>query len=91
MADTPRTLSTLIAQLADIKKVFQYHGAEHKAIAAYEKSLQHEPSRLDGYLDAARACILDVGWRRTTLTEVAGVAFCTRMKRPSAEVRIVAK
>ena len=25
----------------------------------------------DGYLDAARACILDVGWRRTTLTEVA--------------------
>jgi hypothetical protein len=23
------------------------------------------------YLDAARACILDVGWRRTTLTEVA--------------------
>ena len=25
----------------------------------------------DRYLDAARECILDVGWRRTTLTEVA--------------------
>src|SRR3954463_5918868 len=31
----------------------------------------------DAYLDAARDCILDVGWRRTTLTEdarPAGVA-----------------
>jgi AcrR family transcriptional regulator len=35
--------------------------------------------RLDGYLDAARACILDVGWRRTTLTEVAKRAGVSRM------------
>jgi len=35
--------------------------------------------RLDGYLDAARACILDVGWRRTTLTEVARRAGVSRM------------
>ncbi|HJQ07536.1 MAG TPA: helix-turn-helix domain-containing protein [Nocardioides sp.] len=33
----------------------------------------------DGYLDAARACILDVGWRRTTLTEVARRADVSRM------------
>jgi AcrR family transcriptional regulator len=33
----------------------------------------------DGYLDAARACILDVGWRRTTLTEVARRAGVSRM------------
>ena len=33
----------------------------------------------DGYLDAARACILDVGWRRTTLTEVAQRAGVSRM------------
>lgn len=32
-----------------------------------------------GYLDAARACILDVGWRRTTLTEVARRAGVSRM------------
>jgi AcrR family transcriptional regulator len=31
------------------------------------------------YLDAARACILDVGWRRTTLTEVARRAGVSRM------------
>lgn len=33
----------------------------------------------DGYLDAARECILDVGWRRTTLTEVARRAGVSRM------------
>jgi AcrR family transcriptional regulator len=36
------------------------------------------PAR-DSYLDAARACILDVGWRRTTLTEVARRAGVSRM------------
>jgi AcrR family transcriptional regulator len=33
----------------------------------------------DAYLDAARACILDVGWKRTTLTEVARRAGVSRM------------
>ena len=33
----------------------------------------------DAYLDAARACLLDVGWRRTTLTEVARRAGVSRM------------
>jgi len=38
-----------------------------------------EPNPRDAYLDAARACILDVGWRRTTLTEVARRAGVSRM------------
>lgn len=46
-------------------------------------SLRHnadgERSPRDSYLDAARACILDVGWRRTTLTEVARRAGVSRM------------
>lgn len=46
-------------------------------------SLRHNPetpsSPRDAYLDAARACILDVGWRRTTLTEVARRAGVSRM------------
>ena len=45
-------------------------------------SLRHiRPERdpRDGYLDAARDCILDVGWRRTTLTEVARRAGVSRM------------
>ncbi len=50
-------------------------------------SLRHNPPSeqragrdpRDGYLDAARECILDVGWRRTTLTEVARRAGVSRM------------
>jgi AcrR family transcriptional regulator len=45
-------------------------------------SLRHNGSEReprDAYLDAARECILDVGWRRTTLTEVARRAGVSRM------------
>ncbi|MCF6378593.1 TetR/AcrR family transcriptional regulator [Nocardioides KLBMP 9356] len=47
-------------------------------------SLRHTMSdatdpRHAAYLDAARECILDVGWRRTTLTEVARRAGVSRM------------
>ena len=47
----------------------------HKTDA--EAGSDREPR--DAYLDAARACILDVGWRRTTLTEVARRAGVSRM------------
>jgi AcrR family transcriptional regulator len=42
-------------------------------------SLRHSTDPQAAYLDAARACILDVGWRRTTLTEVARRAGVSRM------------
>ncbi|WP_310527686.1 TetR/AcrR family transcriptional regulator, partial [Nocardioides sp.] len=46
-------------------------------------SLRHndsgKPTATDAYLDAARDCILNVGWRRTTLTEVARRAGVSRM------------
>jgi len=46
-------------------------------------SLRHNavPERdpRDVYLDTARDCILDVGWRRTTLTEIARRAGVSRM------------
>src|SRR3954462_14504295 len=42
-------------------------------------SLRHNAEPQAAYLDAARACILDVGWRRTTLTEVARRAGVSRM------------
>jgi AcrR family transcriptional regulator len=42
-------------------------------------SLRHNVDPATTYLDAARACILDVGWRRTTLTEVARRAGVSRM------------
>lgn len=42
-------------------------------------SLRHNETPENAYLDAARACILDVGWRRTTLTEVARRSGVSRM------------
>ncbi len=42
-------------------------------------SLRHNSEPQASYLDAARACILDVGWRRATLTEVARRAGVSRM------------
>jgi AcrR family transcriptional regulator len=42
-------------------------------------SLRHNGDPSSAYLDAARACILDIGWRRTTLTEVARRAGVSRM------------
>jgi AcrR family transcriptional regulator len=42
-------------------------------------SLRNNDAPRDAYLDAARDCILDVGWRRTTLTEVAKRAGVSRM------------
>jgi AcrR family transcriptional regulator len=44
-----------------------------------EAGARHSGEARDDYLDAARACILDVGWRRTTLTEVARRAGVSRM------------
>ena len=40
---------TLIGFLPDIKRVFQYHGAEHKAIAAYENGTELNPESAQGY------------------------------------------
>src|SRR6187399_2851470 len=42
-------------------------------------SRRHNVGPQASYLDAARACILDVGWRRTTLTDVARRAGVSRM------------
>jgi uncharacterized protein YqhQ len=39
----------LIAQLRDIRRVFQYHGAEHKAIHCYEAGLPLEPGNVDRF------------------------------------------
>jgi AcrR family transcriptional regulator len=44
---------------------------------AGDEAVEREPR--DAYLDAARDCLLDVGWRRTTLTEVARRAGVSRM------------
>ncbi|MEN8673932.1 TetR/AcrR family transcriptional regulator [Nocardioides sp.] len=54
----------------------------HNQSSASGAGVEPVPSARDPrdlYLDAARACLLDVGWRRTTLTEVARRAGVSRM------------
>jgi uncharacterized protein YqhQ len=39
----------LISLLPDLRRVFQYHGAEHKAINAYEAGEELDPQRVQGF------------------------------------------
>ena len=39
----------LISRMKEIRRVFQYHGAEHKTIAAYEHDDRLEPESVDTY------------------------------------------
>ena len=39
----------LISRMKEIRRVFQYHGAEHKTIAAYEHESPLEPASVDRY------------------------------------------
>jgi uncharacterized protein YqhQ len=39
----------LIGRMKDVRRVFQYHGAEHKTIAAYEHDDRLEPGSVDRY------------------------------------------
>jgi len=39
----------LISQLKDIKRVFQYHGSEHKTIQAYESNEELKPENIKKY------------------------------------------
>ena len=39
----------LIGRMQEIRRVFQYHGAEHKTIAAYEDGAPLEPTSVDRY------------------------------------------
>src|SRR5207302_2007957 len=40
---------SLISLLPDLRRVFQYHGAEHKAINAYEAGEELEPEAVQRY------------------------------------------
>ncbi len=46
----------LVSLIPDIKRVFQYHGAEHKAIAAYENDVILEPRTAQQFTTAHVRC-----------------------------------
>jgi len=39
----------LVSRVKDIKRVFEYHGAEHKTIHAFEHGVEMEPARIDAF------------------------------------------
>jgi uncharacterized protein YqhQ len=47
---------TLVGRMAEIRKVFQYHGAEHKAIAAYENDVPLTPESAQRFTTAHVRC-----------------------------------
>lgn len=51
----------------------------HNGSAESDPGREARPDPRDGYLDTARECILDIGWGRTTLTEIARRAGVSRM------------
>jgi uncharacterized protein YqhQ len=46
----------LVGQLRDIRRVFMYHGAEHKAIAAYENDVELTPQTAQQFSTAHVRC-----------------------------------
>lgn len=46
----------LIAKMEDIKRVFQYHGAEHKTIHCYENGLEMTPENAKGFYTLHPRC-----------------------------------
>jgi len=46
----------LIGRMADVRRVFAYHGAEHKAISAHEASRPLTPEELDRFSTAHTRC-----------------------------------
>jgi uncharacterized protein YqhQ len=46
----------LISRIKEIRRVFEYHGAEHKAIAAYERGVELTPESADQFTTAHVRC-----------------------------------
>ncbi len=46
----------LVGQMKDIRRVFQYHGAEHKTIAAYENGVELTPATAQQFSTAHVRC-----------------------------------
>jgi hypothetical protein len=46
----------LIGQMSDVRRVFAYHGAEHKAISAHEADAPLEPDSVDRFSTAHTRC-----------------------------------
>jgi uncharacterized protein YqhQ len=69
----------LIGRMPDIRRVFQYHGAEHKAIAAYENGVELTPGAAQRFTTAHVRC----GTNFLLTVMVVTIALYSLFGRPS--------
>jgi uncharacterized protein YqhQ len=69
----------LVGRFNDIKRVFQYHGAEHKAIAAYENDVEMTPETAQQFSTAHVRC----GTNFLLIVMVVAVFVYSVIPRPS--------
>jgi uncharacterized protein YqhQ len=77
----------LIGQAKDIRRVFQYHGAEHKTIAAYEHDDSLEPDTVDRYSTLHVRC----GTNFLLIVMILTIAVFTFFGSPSIPVRVLSR
>jgi uncharacterized protein YqhQ len=77
----------LIGRLPDIRRVFAYHGAEHKAINALEAGAPLEPGPVAGYSVAHPRC----GTSFLLVVVVLSIFVFGLLGRPSLPVRIASR
>jgi uncharacterized protein YqhQ len=69
----------VVGNLHDIKRVFQYHGAEHKAIAAYENGVELTPETAQQFSTAHVRC----GTNFLLTVMVVAIAIYSVIPRPN--------
>ena len=76
-----------IGQMPNIRRVFQYHGAEHKAIAAYENGVELTPERAQQFTTMHVRC----GTNFVLLVMVLAIASHTLFGRPDWAVLVASR
>jgi uncharacterized protein YqhQ len=77
----------LMGRLTDVKRLFQYHGAEHKAIAAYENGVEVTPERAQRFTTQHVRC----GTNFLLTVMVITIAVHTLFGRPSWKVLLLTR
>ncbi len=77
----------LIAKMEDIKRVFQYHGAEHKTIHCYENGLEMTPQNAKGFYTLHPRC----GTSFLMFVMIIALALFSLLGWPSLLWRIVSR
>jgi uncharacterized protein YqhQ len=76
-----------ISLLPDIRRVFAYHGAEHKTVNAYEDGAELAPEGVDRYSTAHTRC----GTSFLLVVMIIYVVITVLMGRPSVWIRLLSR